>query len=212
MCAVAGDRHVIITCTEPRSSSDLGELDAKARGRHLRGDHRWTVRPPDAHPDAYVAERHVVAQIGVAAPRTKTNADGRLTDDATIAEIERLTAVLVDAPTLDAAARLERVRTVVAATGVDIGRIAQPASRRLTVPASAPAYSGAVIKTASDLPMRLHHAVTTGTGVVEGGVEGVGSSPSRRSQARRHAGSAGTNAPHRSAPGSPRAAGCFRER
>jgi hypothetical protein len=39
-----------------------------------------------------------------------------------------LTAVLVDAPTLDAAARLELVRTVVAMAGVDIGRIAQPAS------------------------------------------------------------------------------------
>ena len=72
---------------------------------------------------------HVVAQIGVAAPRTKSDADGRLTDDATIAEIERLTAVLVDSPTLEAAAQLELVRTVVAAAGVDIGRIAQPASR-----------------------------------------------------------------------------------
>ena len=72
---------------------------------------------------------HVVAQIGIAAPRTKSDADGRLTDDATIAEIERLTAVLVDAPTLEAAARLELVRTIVATAGVDIGRIAQPASR-----------------------------------------------------------------------------------
>jgi hypothetical protein len=71
---------------------------------------------------------HVVAQIGIAAPRTKSDAEGRLTDDATIAEIERLTAVLVDAPRLDAAARLELVRTVVATAGVDIGRIAQPAS------------------------------------------------------------------------------------
>jgi hypothetical protein len=71
---------------------------------------------------------HVVAQIGIAAPRTKSDAEGRLTDDATIAEIERLTAVLVDAPRLDAAARLELVRTVVAMAGVDIGRIAQPAS------------------------------------------------------------------------------------
>lgn len=44
---------------------------------------------------------HVVAQMSIAAPRTKSDADGRLTDDATIAEIERLTAVLVDAPTLD---------------------------------------------------------------------------------------------------------------
>jgi hypothetical protein len=40
-----------------------------------------------------------------------------------------LTAVLVDAPTLEAAARLELVRTIVATAGVDIGRIAQPASR-----------------------------------------------------------------------------------
>jgi len=72
---------------------------------------------------------HVVAEIGIAAPRTKSDAGGRLTDDATIAEIERLTAVLVDAPTLDAAARLELVRTVVFTAGVDIGRIARPASR-----------------------------------------------------------------------------------
>jgi NAD(P)H-dependent FMN reductase len=67
---------------------------------------------------------HVVAQMGIAAPRTKSDADGRFTDASTIAEIERLTAVLVDAPTLDAAARLALVRTVVAAAGVDIGHIA----------------------------------------------------------------------------------------
>ena len=71
---------------------------------------------------------HVVAEAGIAAPRTKSDAEGRLTDDATIAEIERLTAVLVDAPRLDAAARLELVRAVVATAGVDTGRIAPPAS------------------------------------------------------------------------------------
>jgi hypothetical protein len=75
---------------------------------------------------------HVVAQIGIAAPRTKSDADGRLTDDATIAEIERLTAVLVEVPSLESAARLDLVRTVVATAGVDISRIAQPASRPLT--------------------------------------------------------------------------------
>lgn len=72
---------------------------------------------------------HVVAQVGIAAPRTKSDADGRLTDDATIAEIEWLTALLVDAPTLEAAGRLELVRTVVASAGVDVSRIAQPAPR-----------------------------------------------------------------------------------
>jgi chromate reductase len=72
---------------------------------------------------------HVVAQTGIAAPRAKSDARGRLTDDATIADIERLTAVLVDALRLDAVARLELVRSVVATAGVDIGRIAQPASR-----------------------------------------------------------------------------------
>jgi chromate reductase len=72
---------------------------------------------------------HVVAQAGIAAPRTKSDADGRLTDDATIAEIERLTAVLVDAPTLEAGDRLELVRAVVATAGVDSSRIAQPVSR-----------------------------------------------------------------------------------
>ena len=67
---------------------------------------------------------HVVAQLGIAAPRTKSDADGRLTDEATIAEVERLTAALVDAPNLDAPDRLALVRAVVEASHVDPAHIA----------------------------------------------------------------------------------------
>ena len=49
---------------------------------------------------------HVVAQLGIASPRTKSDAGGRFVDAATVAEIEQLTAVLVDAPTLAADDRL----------------------------------------------------------------------------------------------------------
>lgn len=67
---------------------------------------------------------HVVAQLGIAAPRTKSDADGRITDAATVAEIERLTIVLVEAPTLAADARLALVRAVVDAAHVDPAHIA----------------------------------------------------------------------------------------
>ena len=48
--------------------------------------------------------------------------------------------------------------------GVQLTGANDPGRAFLIVPASAPAYSGAVIKTASDLRMRLRHAMTTGTG------------------------------------------------
>ena len=67
---------------------------------------------------------HVVAELGIAAPRTKSDADGRITDATTIAAIERLASALAAAPTLAADARLAVVRDVVAAAGVDPAHIA----------------------------------------------------------------------------------------
>ncbi|MET0578001.1 MAG: NAD(P)H-dependent oxidoreductase, partial [Ilumatobacteraceae bacterium] len=46
---------------------------------------------------------HVVADLGIAAPRTKSAADGRYTDPATVAGIEALTAVLLEAVTMPGA-------------------------------------------------------------------------------------------------------------
>lgn len=67
---------------------------------------------------------HVVAGLGIAAPRTKSDAAGRFTDAATIAAIERLADVLTDATALDGPARLALVRVVVADAGVDPAHIA----------------------------------------------------------------------------------------
>ena len=67
---------------------------------------------------------HVVADLGIDAPRTKSDADGRYTDPATVAGIEALTAVLLDAVTMPGDDRLALVRTIVGAAGVDPAHIA----------------------------------------------------------------------------------------
>ena len=67
---------------------------------------------------------HVVAELGIASPRPKSDADGQFVDDATITEIERLAALLVEVLALDAGDRLALVRAVVDAAHVDPGHIA----------------------------------------------------------------------------------------
>ncbi len=69
---------------------------------------------------------HVVAQLGIAFPRTKSDSEGQIIDRTTTARIERLTAVLIDAPTLDTQERLNLVRTTANSAHVDPGRIAPP--------------------------------------------------------------------------------------
>jgi hypothetical protein len=69
---------------------------------------------------------HVVAQLGIDSPGTKSDLGGLLTDEATIAEIERLAATLVATPSLDAHDRLELVHSVVETAHVDTGHIAPP--------------------------------------------------------------------------------------
>jgi NAD(P)H-dependent FMN reductase len=67
---------------------------------------------------------HVVGDLGIAAPRTKSDAEGRFTDAATIAQIEALAQIAVDAPALPAEERLALVRDIVVAAGIEPGHIA----------------------------------------------------------------------------------------
>lgn len=70
---------------------------------------------------------HVVASYGVAAPRTKVDASGALTDGATLAAIADVVRTAVAAPRLPDDERLALVHAVVTAAGVDTAHIAPPA-------------------------------------------------------------------------------------
>lgn len=67
---------------------------------------------------------HVVASLGVDAPKTKSDADGRITDPATIVALEAFARSLTDIPALEADARLDIVGGIVRAAGIDGHRIA----------------------------------------------------------------------------------------
>jgi NAD(P)H-dependent FMN reductase len=67
---------------------------------------------------------HVVGDLAIAAPRTKSDAAGRITDAATIADIENLAQIAVDAPLLSADDRLARVREIVTSAGIEPDHIA----------------------------------------------------------------------------------------
>jgi NAD(P)H-dependent FMN reductase len=67
---------------------------------------------------------HVVADLGIASPRTKSDVHGRITDEPTIAAIRELTALLLGAPRLAADERLALVTAIVEAAGVDVRHIA----------------------------------------------------------------------------------------
>jgi chromate reductase, NAD(P)H dehydrogenase (quinone) len=67
---------------------------------------------------------HVVGELAIAAPRTKSDASGRFTDAATIADIEQLAQIAFDAPTMTDDDRLSRVRDVVTGAGIEPGHIA----------------------------------------------------------------------------------------
>jgi NAD(P)H-dependent FMN reductase len=67
---------------------------------------------------------HVVAQLGIAAVRNKIDAEGRLADPATVADIEALTRVVLDAPVMDAARRIALVTSVVEPLGIDPRHVA----------------------------------------------------------------------------------------
>jgi chromate reductase len=67
---------------------------------------------------------HVVGELAIAAPRTKSDGDGRFTDAATIADIEAVAQIAVDAPMLSADDRLARVREIVTSAGIEPDHIA----------------------------------------------------------------------------------------
>jgi NAD(P)H-dependent FMN reductase len=70
---------------------------------------------------------YVVAELGVAAPRTKSDGEGRLTDAATVAAIEALAVTLVEAPTLAPGEVVARATAVVADLGIDVAHVAPAA-------------------------------------------------------------------------------------
>jgi len=67
---------------------------------------------------------HVVGQLGIAGPRTKSDPSGRLTDPATITAIERLVQELIDVRVLPVDERLALVQHVTSSVGIETGHIA----------------------------------------------------------------------------------------
>jgi hypothetical protein len=69
---------------------------------------------------------YVVGELGVAAPRTKSAPDGRLTDEGTLAAVEALCTGLLEAVALAPAAVATAARRVVASLRVDVDHVAPP--------------------------------------------------------------------------------------
>ena len=67
---------------------------------------------------------HVVTSLGIDVPRTKSDADGVITDAPTIADLAEFARLVVHATTQDEHWRFDRVRAVVADAGVDPAHIA----------------------------------------------------------------------------------------
>lgn len=67
---------------------------------------------------------HVVADLGIASPRTKSDDDGRFTDPATLRALEQVAATAVAAPALPAEERRALVVAVITAYGIDEGHLA----------------------------------------------------------------------------------------
>ena len=67
---------------------------------------------------------HVVASLGIGAPKTKSDADGRVADPETIVALEAFGRSMMDIPTLGARARLDVVGGIVSDAGIDGHRVA----------------------------------------------------------------------------------------
>jgi chromate reductase, NAD(P)H dehydrogenase (quinone) len=72
---------------------------------------------------------YVVCELGIAAPRTKSDGAGRLTDEATVAALGHLVATLVEAPALPADELVATAERVLARFGIDAGHVAPPEMR-----------------------------------------------------------------------------------
>jgi chromate reductase, NAD(P)H dehydrogenase (quinone) len=71
---------------------------------------------------------YVVAEVGIAAPRTKSDEAGRLTDPATLAAIAAATRTLIDATARPAAEVAAQAASVVGALGIDADHVAPAAA------------------------------------------------------------------------------------
>jgi chromate reductase, NAD(P)H dehydrogenase (quinone) len=67
---------------------------------------------------------YVVAELGIAAPRTKSDAEGRFTDATTLAELSSMTEALLGVSALPAGELANRARRVVSGLGVDSAHVA----------------------------------------------------------------------------------------
>jgi chromate reductase, NAD(P)H dehydrogenase (quinone) len=67
---------------------------------------------------------YVVAELGIAAPRTKSDQVGRLTDEPTLAAITSLTDVLLGAPDMAADELVALASRVVGSLGIDVVHVA----------------------------------------------------------------------------------------
>jgi chromate reductase len=67
---------------------------------------------------------YVVAELGIAAPRTKSDQVGRLTDEPTLAAITSLTDVLLGAPDMPADELVALASRVVGSLGIDVVHVA----------------------------------------------------------------------------------------
>ncbi|WP_428265895.1 NADPH-dependent FMN reductase [Haliangium sp.] len=67
---------------------------------------------------------HVVAQLGIAAPKSKSDSAGRFTDADTISAIEHVAQRLLDTATMSNEQRLAAVEEVTTAAGIEPGHIA----------------------------------------------------------------------------------------
>ena len=67
---------------------------------------------------------HVVDELAIAAPRTKTDDDGRYTEQGTVVALRRVAEIVRAAPDLSGADRLRLVRDVTARIGIGLEHIA----------------------------------------------------------------------------------------
>jgi chromate reductase, NAD(P)H dehydrogenase (quinone) len=67
---------------------------------------------------------YVVAELGIASPRTKSDDHGRLNDQATLAAIASLTHLLLDASSMAADELIGLATTVVDSLGIDVAHVA----------------------------------------------------------------------------------------
>ena len=66
---------------------------------------------------------YVVAELGIAAPRTKSDEEGRLTDVATVTAIAALTERLLGVTTMPATDLVDVAGRVVGSLGIDSSRV-----------------------------------------------------------------------------------------